>query len=154
MKDDELKVGSPSVAKIDSISVDSRMYRIETVLLGAGIASLKVKNALVYDLKEYKNTILKIVIPPYPTGSVMGQKAELEPELAVFKKSDKKFYSTKAMRGVSKAMEKIVKGCKPAMAVLEAAKKEKKKKGLLSRALSVESDDIIYDCLEAYDECN
>jgi len=149
----ELKVGTPNPAKIDSMIIDDRSYRVESVKLGSGIAALKVKNAIITDVKEYKNTTVVMVIPPFKKGRAFGQTSEMEPEIAIYKKADQVYYATNSLTGVNKAMKKIVKGCSVAEEYLDNLKAEKKKKSLLSRLTSTEGNEVIYNTLELFDEC-
>lgn len=152
--DGALEVGSPNFSKLDSIRIGEIVYEVKDVTIGAGLKKVKLKNGIVEIVNSYRKTDLVYVHPSFTRGSIMGKTSDMESQLVVYDKKDKKYKSTVDMLGsFHKGMKKIVDGCEVAEEYLEEVKKEKKKGGLLNRAMGHDNSNAIIKTLELYDQC-
>lgn len=141
--------GNPEYKSIDSMLIGDKIYRIQAVQLGP----LKMKNAIVEDVKNYNKTTLQLIHPPFAKGRVFGTETELETSYAIWHKSKKKHFSPDGL-SFSKTMKKAVGDCDLAMEYVNELKNQNKKKKLLDRVGSQVYDEADLDnILTIYDEC-
>lgn len=155
-KDDNGQIlkGNPKYSGLDSILIGAKTYHVRNVTLGSGLAALKLKNAIVEDIKNYDRTILQIIHPPFKRAKILGNETELESSYSIHNKEKKKDFSPDGL-SFTKSMKKAIGDCSQAMAYVNEMKAKKKKKKLLDKLASsaYETEDL-HQILSLYDECN
>lgn len=155
LKDGKIAVGSLKYSGIKHMVINDIRYDIQDVVLGTGLAQLKLENAVIDRVADYERTSLILVIPPFmrAKGLFGSNDTDLEAELSVYNKEEDKLYVTKSLFGSNKAIKKIIKGCATAEAHLEKTKEERKKESLFTRLAGFDNAGLLEELLEKYDGC-
>ena len=151
----KIKKGNPVYKGLDSLLIGDIMYRVKPVRLGEGLISMKLKNGIIEEVKNFKKTRLEIVHPPFEKAKgIAGSEMELESTLAIWHFEKEKHFSPDGL-SFYKSMKKAVGDCPASLEYLDNMKKENKKKKLLAK-LADSSYDVedLHNILNLYDTCN
>ena len=145
--------GHPKYYALDSIQIGEKMYRVRDVKYGEGLASIKLKSAIVEDVNLFNKTTLQIIHPPAAKGKIMGSETDLESSYAIWHKKKKKHISPDGL-SFTKSMKNAVGDCDKAMAYVNEMKAKNKKRKLLDKlgGSAYNTEDLL-EILRLYDEC-